>query len=238
LRPRVDRGLASGLRAWLDDDLADLRRARRDEVVEISTRAYNADARSGGPASLLRGALVAQLVALRVAGHRAGSPAADALEALDGGRRGSRIAGLLDALDGDERARLAAEVAAHDQVLGRALPELPGRWAPRCGVRLAIPLDGGGVRCRGTVDLAVGMPGGSHACVCLVDVTTSPLGSHHERVCRYLALLEALRTGEPPLRVAVLSTADGAAIVLDVTAELLARAVGDLLDVVRGVLTS
>jgi hypothetical protein len=238
LRPRVDRGLASGLRAWLDDDLAELQQGRRGDVVHVSSRVFAPGTTSGGPASLLRGALVTQLVALNVAGHHVTSPAAEALDALGGGGRQERIAGLLEGLDGNERARLAAEVAAHDEVLRRALPELPGRWAPRCGLRLAIPLNGGSVQCHGTVDLAVGMPGGSHASVCLVDVTTSPLASYHETVCRYLALLETLRSGEPPLRVAVLSTADGAAKVRDVNPELLARAVGDLLDVVRGVASS
>jgi hypothetical protein len=103
---------------------------------------------------------------------------------------------------------------------------------PRCGVRQAVTLAGGGVVCRGVVDLTLGTPGGTRACVCLVDVTTSPLGDHHARICDYLALLETIRTGEQPLRVAVVSTADGASVVRDVTPELLANAVSDLLAVV------
>ena len=61
------------------------------------------------------------------------------------------------------------------------------------------------------------------ACVCLLDVTTSVLEPRHELVLTYLALLETLRSGEPPLRVAALSTADGGALVRDVDAGLLQR---------------
>jgi hypothetical protein len=100
------------------------------------------------------------------------------------------------------------------------------------GVRHQVPIAGGGVVLRGQVDLTLGEPGGSTACVCLLDVTTSALGARLEHGLTYLALLATLRAGEPPLRVAALSTADGTAFVRDVDAGMLADAVEAVLQAV------
>lgn len=238
LRPRVDRGLAGGLRAWLDDGIYERLGVLAPGAVFVAPRAFAPNFQHGSATSRLRGALVAQLVRLRVVSVRRSSPFCDAVDALRGSGRDERLVAVYEALDADERSRLAAEVTAHDEVLRDVLPHLPARWSPRCGVRQAVALGGGGVVCRGVVDLVVGTPGGTRACVCLVDVTTSPLGDHHERTCDYLALIETMRTGEQPLRVAVVSTADGGSIVRDVTPELLSHAVNDLLDVLPGALAA
>jgi hypothetical protein len=199
-------------------------------TVRLSARDFTPDRTSSGSTGLLRGALVAQLVRLHVANCAITSPIDDAIGALRGSGRDTPLCDRVDALDPDERARLSAEVTAHLEVLAEVLPRVPARWSPRCGVRQAVALAGGGILCRGHVDLALGTPGGNRACVCLIDVTTSVLGAHHEQICDYLALLETVRTGEQPLRVAAISTADGASIVRDVTPELLGRAVEGLLD--------
>ena len=144
--------------------------------------------------------------------------------ALGASGRDDELVAVLGDLDADERSRLAAEVEAHHAVLAASLPSLPARWSPRCGVRYAIPLAGGAVLLRGDADLALGASGGTRACVCLVDLTTSRLGPTSDAALAYLALLETLRTGEQPLRVAALSTADGATI-REVTPALLADAV-------------
>jgi hypothetical protein len=233
LRPHIDRGLAGGLRAWLDDGIYERLGIVSAGTLRFSTRAFapaaNAPGRSTG---LLRGALVTQLVRLHVAAARVTSPMRDAVDALRGSGRDAPLCELIDALDPDERAQLSAEVIAHFEVLCDVLPRVPARWSPRCGVRQAVPLAGGGIVCRGLVDLSLGTPGGTRACVCLLDLTTAPLGANHERVCGYLALLETIRTGEQPLRVAAISTVDGGSIVRDVTPELLAHSVGDLLETI------
>lgn len=234
LRPHVDRGLAGGLRAWLEDGLFErLGPGGAAPIVRVTPRLLLGDPPvTGAATSRLRGALLVQLLRLRVAGLEPASPFEDAVAALGASGRDAELVALLCDLDSDERSRLAAEVAAHHTVLATTLPSLPARWSPRCGVRYAIPLAGGAVVLRGDVDLALGASGGSRACVCLVDLTTSTLGSASDATLAYLALLETLRTGEQPLRVAALSTADGATVVREVTSELLADAVELVLDAV------
>jgi hypothetical protein len=195
-------------------------------AVRITPRVFGDVKVATSVTALLRGAMVVQLLRLRVGGIEVVDPFLDASLALGASGRDDDLAALLAELDDDERARLAAEVDAHYAVLATTLPSLPARWSPRCGLRQAIPLAGGAVVLRGDVDLALGASGGSRACVCLVDVTTARLGPLNEATVSYFALLETLRVGEQPLRVAAVSTADGSTIVREVTPELLADAVG------------
>lgn len=233
LRPSVDRGLAGGLRAWLDDGIFELLGAPSMGAVRVRTSDVAGAPRSGGPAAMLRGALVAQLLGVHVAGHTPQDAYLAAANALRASGRNDDLAAALDELDAEERARLAAEVASHGAVLAHRLPTVPARWSPRVGVRHHVALAGGGVILRGQIDLTLGEPGGTTACVCLLDVTTSLLEPRHDDALTYLALLETLRSGEPPLRVAALSTADGSALVRDVTGSLLADAADAVLGAVR-----
>ncbi len=229
LRPVVDRGLAGGLRAWLDDGVFERLGVPEAGAVRLSTRDVVGAPSAAGPAAMLRGALVAQLLALHVAGVVPLDPFGAASLALAASGRDDDLVAVLGELDDDARARLAAEVASHGAVLADRLPAVPSRWSPRLGVREQVHLAGGGVVLRGLVDLTLGEPGGATACVCLVDVTTSVLEARHEHGLTYLALLETLRSGEPPLRVAAVSTADGTSVVRDVDAALLADGVDAVL---------
>jgi len=224
-RPSVDRGLAGGLRAWLDDGIFELAGVPAAGQLRVATRDVVGAPPRGERAGLLRGALVAQLLRLHVAGCTPEDPFGAASTALLSSGRDDDLAATLVELDGDERARLAAEVASHAVVLVERLPAIPARWSPRVGVSHRVPLAGGGAVLCGRVDLSLGAPGGATACVCLLDVTTSPLEARHLGGLTYLALLTTLRSGEAPLRVAALSTADGAALVLDVDATMLTDAV-------------
>jgi hypothetical protein len=225
LRPAVDRGLAGGLRAWLEDGIFERLGTPAPGPVRLTSRTVAGTPSLASAASLLRGALIAQLVRLKVASAPVNDPFDDAACALSASGRNDDLVALLVDLDADEHARLAAEVEAHHAVLDALLPSIPSRWSPRCGVRQAVPLAGGGVELRGCVDVELGQPGTSRSCVCLIDVTTSVLEPRHDAVLSYLALLETLRSGESPLRVAALSTADGTFRVRDVSSELLSGAV-------------
>ncbi len=233
VRPTVDPNLAGGVRAWLEDGIFERFGAQGPTRLRLTSTDVAPGAATSGVVPRLRGALVAHLVTLHVAGAEVHHAAELAVGAMRASGHEDHLVAELEQLDEDELARLRGEVAAHDQVLRNALCELPPRWSPRCGVRLALALAGGRVHCSGRVDLAIGTRGGSHAGSCLVDVTTSQLDARHDTLCRYLALLETLRTGEQPLRVAVLSTTDGTCLVEDVDAGLLADAVADVLDVLE-----
>ena len=87
---------------------------------------------------------------------------------------------------------------------------------------------GGALELRDQVDVMVGTHTSPVASLALLDVTTSPLGPEAERVMRYHALVSTLRTGSLPLRTAMLSSATGERWTVDVTPELLQRAVADI----------
>jgi hypothetical protein len=229
LRPSVDHGLAGGLRGWLNDGIFELAGVPAPGQLRVATRDVLGVPPSGERAGLLRGTLVAQLLRLHVAGCTQEDPFGAASAALAASGRDDDLAALLAELDADDRARLAAEVASHAAVLVERLPAIPARWSPRVGVSHRVPLAGGGAVLSGRVDLTLGAPGGATACVCLLDVTTSPLESRHLGALNYLALLTTLRAGEAPLRVAALSTADGAAVVRDVDTTMLTSAVAGVL---------
>jgi hypothetical protein len=232
LRPSVDRGLAGGLRAWLDDGVFERVGSPDVGSIRVATRDVVGTAAASGPVAMLRGALLAQLLRLHVAGCEPEDPFGAASVALSASGRDDDLAALLAGLDAEDRAQLVAEVAAHASVLVDRLDAVPARWSPRVGVRHQVPIAGGGVVLRGQIDLTLGEPGGSTACVCLLDVTTSVLEPRHADGLTYLALLSTLRCGEPPLRVAALSTADGTALVRDVDAAMLAGAVERVLQAV------
>lgn len=93
----------------------------------------------------------------------------------------------------------AAEVVTRFQ---ECFPPLNPKWRPRLESPCRVDLCAGRIVLRGKVDLALGRPIGHEARVLIVDVKTGrPYPSHLDDL-RYYALLETLRSGVPPFRVA------------------------------------
>jgi hypothetical protein len=86
---------------------------------------------------------------------------------------------------------------------------LPASWLARTQERLTVPLAGGRVVLGGVVDLALGGPAGRTANICLVEVKSGARRLEHRADLHFYALLETLRTGAPPFRVATYYTATG-----------------------------
>ena len=217
-RPSVDPTLAGGLRAWLEDDLsllvADL---DPSDPLVLTPRSLSGDDRSAAPVgAIARGALVRCLIAERLLLGDVEHPMDDALSALEGAPSEQALVEAVHALDPDAFALLAAEVTAHDEVLGSHLSRIPSSWLPRLGVRTSIPLVGGRVVLAGTVDVILGPPASLVASTCLLDITTAPLRDGAADRLGGLALLETLRTGAAPLRAAALSTATGDDLVIEI----------------------
>lgn len=225
-RPPVDPTLAGGLRAWLEDDLSllvgDL---DPTEPLVLTPRTLSGDDAPPAPLhSRARGALVRCLIAERILLGDVEHPMDDALSALEGSPQERELVDVIHSLDPDAFAMLAAEVTAHDEMLGTCLGPIPGHWLPRLGVRMSIPFVGGRVILASTVDVLLGPPASRVASTCLLDITTAPLHEGAASRLGGLALLETLRTGAAPLRVAALSTATGADLVLDIDDEVLVTA--------------
>ena len=82
-------------------------------------------------------------------------------------------------------------------------------WLPRTQERLEVPLCGGRVVLAGVVDLVLGSPAQDRASVCLVELKSGARRIEHRPDLHFYALLEALRSGAPPFRIATYYSGTG-----------------------------
>jgi hypothetical protein len=218
-RPPVDPGLAGGLRDWLEDGLAGpagdvfdhnlpVRVSKKglSQVVTCEAQLVaDREVPAGVTPELARGSLVDALFRQWVTVGVVEDPVGDALAALaaEGDRDGT--VAFVVGLDPGERAGLAAEVTAHTAVVTGGWPVPSPAWLPRTQERLVVPLVGGRIVLSGVVDLALGDPAGESASVCLVEVKSG----RRRADLHFYALLETLRSGAPPFRVATYYTGTG-----------------------------
>lgn len=81
-------------------------------------------------------------------------------------------------------------------------PPLRRAWRPRLESSMSALLCDGRITLRGKVDLALGQAQGNQARVMIVDFKTGQPSPTHVDDLRYYAVLETLRVGVPPFRVA------------------------------------
>jgi hypothetical protein len=85
-------------------------------------------------------------------------------------------------------------------------PPISLAWRPRVESRLRTYLVDGRVELSGKVDLVLGQarptPTGAQARTLIIDLKTGGHGSHYAADLRFYALLETLRVGVPPFRLA------------------------------------
>jgi hypothetical protein len=222
-RPAVDPGLAGGLRDWLEDGLvgavaqlpaaADVVRVNKEWLSQVLVCEAHHAARRVEPrvvtAELVRGGLVDALFRQWVTTGVIDDPWNDALAAfeVEGDRDGviAFVTGLPAAL----RARLMDEVAEHAAGIVERWPVPSPAWMPRTQERLEVPLCGGRVVFSGVVDLVLGRPAQDRASVCLVELKSGARRVEHRGDLHFYALLEALRSGAPPFRIATYYSATG-----------------------------
>jgi len=229
----VDPGLAGGLRAWLEDGVAaiDGRLGDRVEPVVVDRRALEPGPWSGGgpiTATVVRGAMVGALFGQVVLTGQLGDPVGDGLAGLDARGRADLVA-FLRGLPGAERRALEQVVRRQATMMATQWATVAPGWQPRVADRLTVPLAGGRVVLRGIADLVLGTPSDGRASICLVDVRSGDPQPGHRRYRGFLALLETVRSGAPPFRTATYYPASGDAQVDEVTDDLLAGAVDDVL---------
>jgi hypothetical protein len=102
-----------------------------------------------------------------------------------------------------ELAELRAE--ANDRVVKflECFPPLKRQWRPTLESRARVDLHGGAVVLKGKVDLSLGRrDGGDRAKVLIVDFKSGGPHRGHVDDLRFYALLDTLRSGVPPFRVA------------------------------------
>ena len=243
-RPVVDPGLAGGLRDWLEDGLvegvgglpADLEavRVNKESLSQVLLCEAHLVARRGAPrvmtVELARGSLVDALFRQWVTTGVVADPWNDALAAVavEGDRDG--VASLVAELSPTRRQQMMAEVAEHAADIALRWPVLNPTWLPRTQERLEVPLCGGRVVLAGVVDLVLGRPAQDRASVCLVELKSGVRRLEHRSDLHFYALLEALRSGAPPFRIATYYSATGELDAEPVEEETLVRTLSRVLD--------
>ena len=243
-RPRFDPGLAGGLRAWLEDAAYDVIAARGEHAPPLflgprqlltshdehgdgggnvggrGGQADNGGSSSGGAVTdrFLLSRLVQALFRQLVHTGDIHDPVADALDAV---RATGDVAAVrhFESLPEGARAVLAETLAVHARNLGGLVPRFAPGWMPRTNDRVAIPLGGGRIVLHGMFDLVVGLPQPRTASLCALGLSSDGPWAVARRSLHYLSLLETLRSGAPPFRLALLESASGRYGVEDVREE-------------------
>jgi len=136
----------------------------------------------------------------------------------------------LQALPDAERAELRAEAADRVTQFVECWPPLKAAWRPVTESSLRGELLGGRIQLRGKVDLTIGKADGTTAGKVLVDLKTGRFSPHHLDDLRFYALLEVLRLGVPPRRLATYYLDKGDFMAEDVSVSLLRSTVARTAD--------
>ena len=221
-KPKADPELAGGLREWLEDSLAGgvARLGVRDRALRVNNEVLGRLGTSGTLPSSLgpRDATAEDLALLRLVRclfrqwmttGRIEAPIRDALSAqAASGDPGGAVA-LVSRMSGEERRAFTDAVSAHASRITATWPALSPAWYPRAHERFTVPLCGGRVMLSGIADLVVGPQATSEASVCIVEIQTGRCTSEDRSALHFLALLETLRAGAAPSRVATYYTGTG-----------------------------
>jgi hypothetical protein len=221
---------------WLEDGLSLLSLEDTTPIVVTKTmlRAVHRDGQ-GRPlsASLARGALMDALFRQYVTIGQITDPMEDGLNALEVDPSRAEIVRFVRNLDSPALAELRAELETQSAIMTSRWPRLSPTWMPRTQERVAVPLAGGRVVLVGVIDLVVGSPSSGRASVGLVEVKSGHPRVEDRDELRFYALLETLRSGAAPFRVATFYTRTGQVDAEDVTDELLAACVTHVLVALR-----
>ena len=230
-RPRFDPGLAGGLRAWLEDAAYDVVVARGEHAPPLflgPRQLLGSYEEAGGEDGARRGdgrgdrlvlsRLVHTLFRQLVHTGEIQDPLGDALDALRAAGDEAEVREI-EALPAAARTALTETLSLHAHNLTGLVPRFAPGWMPRTNDRVAIPLAGGRIVLHGVFDLVVGLPQPRTASLCALGLSTGGPWAAARRSLHYLSLLETLRTGTPPFRLALLESASGRYGVEDVREE-------------------
>jgi hypothetical protein len=145
-------------------------------------------------------------------------PLADALDAVRASGDEADVR-RMESLPEGARAVLAETLAVHARNLSGLVPRFAPGWMPRTNDRVAIPLAGGRIVLHGMFDLVVGLPQPRMASLCALGLSSDGPWAVARRSLHYLSVLETLRSGAPPFRLALLESASGRYGVEDVREE-------------------
>jgi hypothetical protein len=216
-RPLVDPGLAGGLRDWLEDGLCSLPLGVQTPILVNKQTLRDALAgRTNRPRveqsitdSMALGALMDALFRQFVTIGHIEDPMRNGLDALRVDPRRSEVVDFVRGLEPQDRGDFEDELETQSAILVSRWPRLSPSWLPRTQERITVPLAGGDVVLVGNIDLIVGAPSAGRASVGLIEVKSGRARIEDRDDLRFYALLETLRSGAAPFRVATFYTRTG-----------------------------
>jgi CRISPR/Cas system-associated exonuclease Cas4 (RecB family) len=132
-----------------------------------------------------------------------------------------------------DRADLRCEAVDRVSSFLELWPPLKPQWRPRCESKVGADLLDGRMHLAGKVDLSIGVAEGMRAGKVLIDLKTGGFSPTHLDDLRFYALVEAIKLGVPPRRVATHYLDTGKLVPEDVTEATLASAARRVADGVR-----
>jgi hypothetical protein len=132
-----------------------------------------------------------------------------------------------------DRADLRCEAVDRVSSFLELWPPLKPQWRPRCESKVGADLLDDRIHLAGKVDLSVGVAEGMRAGKVLIDLKTGGFSPTHLDDLRFYALVETIRLGVPPRRVATHYLDTGKLVPEDVSEATLAAAARRVVDGVR-----
>jgi PD-(D/E)XK nuclease superfamily len=132
-----------------------------------------------------------------------------------------------------DRADLRCEAVDRVSSFLELWPPLKPQWRPRCESKVGADLLDDRIHLAGKVDLSIGVAEGMRAGKVLIDLKTGGFSPTHLDDLRFYALVEAIKLGVPPRRVATHYLDTGKLVPEDVTEATLASAARRVADGVR-----
>ena len=243
-RPVFEPTLRAELNAAIEQGLEPLREraAKIDDTIWVSKhtlgqvmgceRKYLAEQEAPFEWSvpLARGSIAHKAIELSIHWRREPEPLALVDEALSRLTEGDDSLGdWLQTTSETERAELRAE--SNDRVVKfiECFPPLKAQWRPVTESRLRLEVHDCFVF-SGKVDLTLGHPEGNRAGKVLIDLKTGGFSPQHLEDLRFYALVETIRLGTPPRRIATYYLDQGSFVPEDVTEGVLFAAAARLID--------
>lgn len=231
VRPTIDPCLAGGLRAWLEDGAAGVAWTETGLTVRPGSQGgLTLTPHAQGPPSDwdLRTTLLRTVFRITITTGPPRAAFEEALASLAVDEEGAAVVDAVQRLPRHRRAQLRERVRLAASAITAQWKPPPTVWLPRTGERMVAPLAGGRVVLRAEVDLAMGGPSSGRASVCILRVHGGAV-SDDGPARRFVALVETLRSGAAPFRVASYDLERGRLTAEDVTDAHLSAAVRDVL---------
>jgi hypothetical protein len=223
LRARIEEGIAPTVALLAADEDVFVTKHALGQVHGCEVRHLaEADAPFAWTPSMARGVVAHKAIELSVAWRGERNPLRLTEEAVARLEEGTdALADWIQGIGEAERAELVGE--ANDRVAAflECFPPLKHRWTPRPESRLRAELAGGRVVLAGKADLTLGTADGLVAGKVIIDLKTGGTSPVHAEDLRFYALVETLRLGVPPRRLASYYLDQGRAVPEDVTVAVL-----------------